>query len=133
MGGEVFDGYIRGSRTGDRAERLRSPEFREREIRREVKKRGLRVASVINDLDQSGGRDDRPGLQEAIARVETGESAGIIVAKLDRISRNLRQATVLAQRIMGAGGRIYSYAEPADWMTSDRELQINLALAIAQH
>jgi hypothetical protein len=34
---------------------------------------------------------------------------------------------------MAAGGRIYSYAEPADWITGDGELQINLALAIAQH
>jgi DNA invertase Pin-like site-specific DNA recombinase len=133
MTDEVFDGYIRVSRVGDRAERLRSPEFQEREIRREAKKRGLRVGRVINDLDQSGARDDRPGLQEAIARIEASQSAGIIVAKLDRFSRNLTQATALAQRIMAAGGRIYSYAEPADWTTSDGELQINLALAIAQH
>src|SRR4051794_5300568 len=130
---EAFDGYIRVSRVGDRSERLRSPDFQEREIRREAKQRGLRVGSVISDLDQSGGRDDRPGLLEAIARIEAGQSAGIIVAKLDRFSRNLTQATALAERIMRAGGRIYSYAEPADWTTSDGELQINLALAIAQH
>lgn len=130
---DVFDGYIRVSRVGDRTERLRSPEFQEREIRREAKKRGLRVGRVISDLDQSGGRDDRPGLLEAIERIEAGESAGIIVAKLDRFSRNLTQATALAKRIMDAGGRIYSYAGPADWTSSDGELQIHLALAIAQH
>lgn len=131
--GDAFDGYIRVSRVGDRSERLRSPDFQEREIRREAKKRRLRVGRIISDLDQSGGRDDRPGLLEAIGRIEAGESAGIIVAKLDRFSRNLTQATALAERIMSAGGRIYSYAEPADWTTSDGELQINLALAIAQH
>ncbi|WP_354700204.1 integrase [Paraconexibacter sp. AEG42_29] len=130
---DVFDGYIRVSRVGDRVERLRSPEFQEREIRREAKQRGLRVGRVISDLDQSGGRDDRPGLLEAMERIESGESAGIIVAKLDRFSRNLTQATALAKRIMDAGGRIYSYAEPADWTSSDGELQIHLALAIAQH
>lgn len=133
MGDLPFDGYIRVSRIGDRAERLRSPEFQEREIRREAKQRGLKVGRVISDLDQSGGRDDRPGLLEAIERIEAGESAGIIVAKLDRFSRNLTQATALAERIMEADGRVFSYAEPADWTTSDGELQINLALAIAQH
>ncbi len=133
MGELPFDGYIRVSRVGDRVDRLRSPEFQEREIRREARQRGLRVGRVISDLDQSGGRDDRPGLLDAIERIEAGESGGIVVAKLDRFSRNLTQATALAERIMSAGGRIFSYAEPADWTTSDGELQINLALAIAQH
>jgi hypothetical protein len=43
--------------------------------------RGARVLEVFEELDESGGRADRPRLEGALRRVESGISQGIVVAK----------------------------------------------------
>jgi site-specific DNA recombinase len=128
-----FDGYIRVSRVGDRGERLRSPDWQRREIRDAANARGLTVRQVISDLDESGGSDQRPGLLRIIRRIEQGKSAGIVVAKLDRFSRDLEQSLRLARRIEEAGGQIISFAEPNDRTTPEGVLQVNFLMAVAQH
>lgn len=45
---------------------------------------------IFVDEGESGGKIERPALQEVLALVSTGEYAGVIVMKLDRLSRNLR-------------------------------------------
>lgn len=127
-----FDGYGRVSRVGDRGERLRSFEFQEREVRAEAEKRSLGFGEFIIDEDYSGATDKRPGLLRVIERIERGVSGGLIVAKLDRFSRDELQALQLADRIARAGGRIYSYAESADRTTPEGEFQVGITFLVAQ-
>jgi DNA invertase Pin-like site-specific DNA recombinase len=91
------------------------------------------VGEIITDLDESGGKWERPGLQHALARVEAGESAGVIVAWLDRLSRDSEHAHALVRRITDAGGTIYAPDAPADWTTPEGGLQAGILFAFAQY
>src|SRR5262245_48828499 len=126
------DLYVRVSRVGGR-ENLISPEEQQRRARELAREKGLRLGYVLTDLDESGGKLDRPGLQEALRRVESGESGGIIVAWLDRLSRDSEQAHGLVRRIAEAGGRIYAPDAPSDWTTPEGELQAGIVFAFAQY
>ena len=127
------DVYIRVSRVGGRENRITEAE-QEHRARALAKERGLRVGKVLPpDLDESGGKLDRPGLQEALRRVEAGESGGVIVAWLDRLSRDSEHALGLVRRISEAGGAIYAPDAPADWTSPEGELQAGIVFAFAQY
>jgi DNA invertase Pin-like site-specific DNA recombinase len=126
-------GYTRVSRVGDRAERLISPELQQARISDYADGRGLRVEMLEPELDQSGGKVERPILDQAIARVERGDVAGVIVAQLDRFSRmDLADALRTIQRIEGAGGQVIAVAENFDAATPEGRLGRNVFLSMAQ-
>lgn len=129
---QPVDIYVRVSRVGGR-DRLISPDEQERRARELARERGLRVGQVLTDLDESGGKLDRPGLQEALRRVEAGESGGVIVAWLDRLSRDSEHAHGLVRRINDAGGAIYAPDAPSDWTTPEGELQAGIVFQFAQY
>src|SRR5262245_23103696 len=126
------DLYVRVSRVGGR-ENLISPEEQQRRARELAREKGLRLGYVLTDLDESGGKLDRPGLQEALRRVESGKSGGIIVAWLDRLSRDSEHAHALVRRISEAGGVIYAPDAPSDWTSPEGELQAGIVFAFATY
>ena len=52
----------------------------------------------------------RPGLNEALARVERGDADGLAVAKLDRLSRSVRDLVDLSRAEPAAKGRRTGWA-----------------------
>src|SRR4051812_48866586 len=105
------DGYVRVSDVRGRSVSgvpgrpvLISPSLQRERIASYCQLYGLRLLEVFEELDESGARPDRPLLMQAIERVETGRSNGIIVAKLDRFGRSLRDALDHIDRIQAAGG-----------------------------
>lgn len=128
----VVDGYVRVSRVGDRDD-LTSDRLQAESIQRETTSLGLELGEVFVDLDQSGGKEDRPGLSRALARVEAGASSGIMVTRLDRFSRDIGQALRLAERLERAGGSLYVIEEAADLKTPDGAFMVQVRLAVATH
>jgi DNA invertase Pin-like site-specific DNA recombinase len=126
------DIYVRVSRVGGREHRITEGE-QERRARELASQRGLTIGKVLVDLDESGGKLDRPGLQEAVRRVEAGQSSGLIVAWLDRLSRDSEHAHGLIRRINEAGGALYAPDAPADATTPEGELQVGIIFAFAQY
>jgi DNA invertase Pin-like site-specific DNA recombinase len=55
-----------------------------------------------------GRRSDRPKLELAFARIDAGQSDGLIVDRLDRFGRSLQDALAHLQRIQAAGGTFVS-------------------------
>lgn len=51
---------------------------------------GYELEQIFVDEGESGAKTERPALQEVLALVSTGEYAGVIVMKLDRLSRKLK-------------------------------------------
>lgn len=85
-----LDGYIRVSRVrGREGDSFISPDVQRETIEAYAKAKGYAIGEWFTDLDKSGGTLDRPGFTAALERCRSGESDGIIAAKLDRISRSL--------------------------------------------
>jgi hypothetical protein len=76
-------------------------------LRAAAKQRGWELVDVIADEGESGGKshEKRPGLSDALARVERGEADALAVAKLDRLSRSVRDLADLAERSRPRGKR----------------------------
>jgi len=125
--------YDRADRPSSQLDRGRDGVVEARRIEREAARLGLHLNSVVEDLDQSGGREDRPGLSAIIERIEEGTVGGLMVTRLDRFSRDLVQALRLAARIEEAGGRLYVIEEAVDLRSPDGALMVQLPLAIATH
>src|SRR4051794_24837085 len=109
------DGYVRVSRVGGRrGERFISPAVQRELIESWAAARGLRVLEVFEELDESGGRADRPLLERALGRVERGVSQGIVVAKVDRFGRSLISGLAAIERVRVAGGTFFSIQDGLD-------------------
>lgn len=126
-----YGGFGRVSSVGDRGDRLRSPELQETAIRRFADDEGVEVDEVVIELDSKGNKTDTSeGLERLIRRVEAGELDGIIVPKLDRLSRlKARQRIDLVERI--GNERLLSATESNDVSTPEgrfvRELFFSFA------
>ena len=83
-----MDQYVRVSRVAGRSgESFISPDLQREQGAAWASSRGVEVAAIHEDLDQSGGKLERPGLDALMARIRAGETDGVIVSKLDRLSR----------------------------------------------
>jgi site-specific DNA recombinase len=128
-----LDGYIRVSRVGGRdGESFISPRVQRERIEAFAAAHGHRVVRWHEDLDQPGSRAQRPGFQDALARVEAGETAGIAVAKLDRFARSVADAAVAIRRIDAAGGQLVSVEDGFDSSTPMGRFALTILLALAE-
>src|SRR4051794_4639665 len=109
------DGYVRVSMVGKRkGERFISPKVQREEIEAWAQRRGAQVLGVVGELDESGGRRDRPLLWEAIRRIEDGTSQGLVVYHTDRFSRSLLDGLQIINRVQEAEGGFFSASEGVD-------------------
>jgi DNA invertase Pin-like site-specific DNA recombinase len=80
----------------------------EQDIRKCAKAHGLKLRAILRDEGVSGSTEaiDRPGLADALARLEGGEAEVLLVPRLDRLARKLTiQEAALAQ-VWKHGGRV---------------------------
>lgn len=82
-------GYVRVS-TDEQAEGGRSLEAQREKVERYAELHGLELAGVVEDGGASAKTLERPGLGTALGMLERGEVAGLLVTKLDRLSRSVR-------------------------------------------
>jgi DNA invertase Pin-like site-specific DNA recombinase len=59
--------------------------------------RGWQLADVFQDVASGKSLDGRPGLRAALASVRSGDADGLIVAKLDRLSRSVIAAATFIE------------------------------------
>lgn len=106
---EKVAGYVRVSRVAGReGDSFQSPNAQEDAIRALAQARGFEVAEVAHELDASGGTMNRPELQRLISAIESGDVAGIVVARLDRFGRTVAGISTEVERIRQAGGFVVS-------------------------
>lgn len=90
--GTPVAGYIRVSRIGGRSgEGFISPEEQRRDISSYASQLKFEIPddAWFEDQDSTGGNLDRPGWEELMSRVESGELRGVIVCKVDRFARTV--------------------------------------------
>ena len=78
----------------------------------------------------SGGRWDRPELHRALEQLRPGDV--LMVWKLDRLTRSLKDLVHLIDRIEKAGARFRSHTEPIDTSTPAGEMLAQMLGAVAQ-
>jgi DNA invertase Pin-like site-specific DNA recombinase len=129
----IVDGYVRVSQVAGRSgERFISPAVQREQIERWAAGHGALIAHVFEELDESGGRPDRPLLQEAIARVERGDSGGIVVAYLSRFGRSILAGLQAIERITSAGGAFVSVQDGLDFSTDTGRLHLRFMFSVAE-
>jgi site-specific DNA recombinase len=89
---------------------------------------------VFVDAGESGKSLDRPGIQSALAMLDRKEAHGLIVAKLDRLSRSVGDWDYLIANYFGekAGCQLWSVSEAIDTRTSAGRLVLNILMSVAQ-
>lgn len=76
-------------------------------IAAEAERRGLPIVATFVDAGLSGKNLSRPGLAQALRSVESGNGTVLCVAKLDRLSRSVHDATgLLEQSTRGGWGLV---------------------------
>jgi DNA invertase Pin-like site-specific DNA recombinase len=93
-------GYVRQSKEKEGG---LSPESQRAEIEHWASAPGKdrQIVKWLSDLDTSGKSLDRPAVQEALALVRSGEAHGIVVTKLDRLTRSVSDLNALIKEAQG--------------------------------
>jgi DNA invertase Pin-like site-specific DNA recombinase len=129
----VIDGYVRVSQVRGRSgERFISPVIQRNRIEGWARLHGAQVGRMFEEPDESGARPDRPLLEQAIRRVETGVSHSVVVAKLDRFGRSLMHGLTALDRVQRAGGIFVSVDDGFDLRTDTGRLIMRIMLAMGE-
>jgi site-specific DNA recombinase len=129
-----LDGYIRVSQTrGREGDSFISPKVQRAAVQKWADARGVSIAAWHEDLDQSGGKLHRPGLDAMLARIRTGQTGGLAVAQLDRLSRaGVADALRLVEGVHEAGAKIAVVDLGIDPTTPVGEFSMTLFLALGR-
>lgn len=104
-------------------------------IREYCHNRGWSIIPV-EEGGESAWTDDlaaRPGLQRALALIESGEAAVLIVHKLDRLARDKVLAPTLLRRIHRAGGKLVSLTEQWDFTTPQGDFLFGIMAGLNEY
>lgn len=129
-----IDGYIRVSRVGGReGDSFISPDLQREKIEAWARLRGVDISRWETDLDQPGGKLDRPGLNAIMHRIRSGQTDGIAVARLDRLSRiGVAGALALIEEIHEHGATLAAVDLGIDPATEFGEFGMTIMLALAR-
>ena len=92
----------------------------------------LGAVTVIADPGLSGKNLERPGLQQLLHMVDEGHVANVITWRLDRLSRNLGDLIMLADRFGQANVALHSFTEKIDLSSATGRMFYNILGSFAQ-
>ena len=87
---------------------------------------------VISDPGLSGKDLKRPGLQRLLAMVEEGHVSNVVTWRLDRLSRNLGDLILLADKFGQAEVALHSFTEKLDLSSATGRMFYNILGSFAQ-
>lgn len=94
----------------------------------------LELVAVEVDAGVSAKTIERPGLARALSMIDTGRADGLLIAKLDRLSRSVADWDRLIAGYFGekAGRKLWSVADSIDTGTAAGRLVLNVLMSVAQ-
>ena len=130
----MFDGYIRVSQRRDReGPSFQSPDEQWARIQKYARDNRVEVQRQPDEIDVTGSKLRRPVLDGIVERIRTGQSEGVIVAKVDRLSRaKTGDAFQLVERIKEMGGRVGFAELDIDTVSPQGEFALTMWLAMAR-
>ena len=124
-------GYVRVS-TDKQAEQGVSLEAQEAKIRAMATVHGTDLSEVIVDGGESAKSLNRPGMTKLLAMVDASDVQVVIVAKLDRLTRSVKDLCELLERFERRGVCLVSVAESLDTGSAAGRLVLNIMTAVSQ-
>jgi DNA invertase Pin-like site-specific DNA recombinase len=124
-------GYVRVS-TDRQAEQGVSLEAQEAKIRAMATVQGAELFEVIVDGGESAKNLNRPGLQRLLTLVDSGKVEAVIIAKLDRLTRSVKDLCSLLELFEKRGVALISVAESLDTASAAGRLVITIMAAVSQ-
>lgn len=124
--------YVRVS-TGEQATSGLGLDAQRATIQAEADRRGWTIVEWCEDAGASAkSMANRPGLAEALAAIENGQAAGIVVAKLDRLSRSLVDFAGLMARASVEGWNLVALDLGVDLSTPAGRFLANVMASAAE-
>jgi site-specific DNA recombinase len=124
-------GYARVS-TDKQAERGVSLEAQTEKVRAMALVHDAELLDIIVDGGESAKSLNRPGMQRLLALVDSGAVKTVIVAKLDRLTRSVKDLCELLERFERRGVALVSVAESLDTGSAAGRLVLNIMTAVSQ-
>lgn len=92
----------------------------------------IELVGIEIDAGVSAKTLNRPGLQSALARLDSGEAGALIVVKLDRLTRRVADLDTLIENYFGAKFTLMSVSEQIDTSSAAGRLVLNVLTSVAQ-
>lgn len=124
-------GYIRVS-TEKQADKGVSLEAQEAKIRAMAAVQDLEICEFITDGGESAKSLSRPGMERLLALVDRGEVGTVIIAKLDRLTRSVKDLATLLERFQKRNVGLVSVSESLDTKSAAGRLVLNIMCAVSQ-
>jgi DNA invertase Pin-like site-specific DNA recombinase len=125
-------GYIRVS-TDSQAEHGVSLEAQKAKIEAYAALYELTLVDIVVDAGVSAKTLDRPGLTRALAMLRKGEASALLVAKLDRLTRSVKDLGTLVEDYFASDKiTLLSVADAIDTRTAAGRLVLNVLGSVAQ-
>jgi len=126
---KVF-GYIRVS-TEKQADKGQSLEVQRKKIQTYCDLYNLELVDIIADEGASAKSLDRSGMQSMLSRIGQNEGEGVVVMKLDRLTRSMPDLHQLLDTVFNTN-QLFSVQEQVDTRTPAGRLVLNILMSVAQ-
>jgi site-specific DNA recombinase len=93
---------------------------------------GAELSEIIIENGESAKSLNRPGMAKLLAMVDAGKVKAVIVAKLDRLTRSVKDLCELLERFERRGVALVSVAESLDTGSAAGRLVLNIMAAVSQ-
>lgn len=107
-------------------------ESQETKIRAMATVKGVILTDVLVDKAESAKSLDRPRVQDLLTMIRERKIAGVIIAKLDRLTRSVRDLGELVDLFQSCDVSIISTYETLDTTTANGRMILNITATIAQ-
>ena len=124
-------GYVRVS-TDEQADSGLGLDAQRAAIEAETARRGWELHGVYTDTASGKTLSRRPGLEDALAKLDRGDADALVVAKLDRLSRSTKDFGTLMERAQRRGWAPVVLDLGVDTTTPAGELVASVMVSVAQ-
>jgi site-specific DNA recombinase len=123
-------GYVRVS-TEKQADFGVSLEAQTEKVRAMAVVQGAELAEIIVDTESAKSLN-RPGMARLLSLVDTGAADTVIIAKLDRLTRSVKDLAELLERFTRRGVSLVSVADSLDTRSAAGRLVLNIMVSVSQ-
>jgi site-specific DNA recombinase len=124
-------GYIRVS-TADQAESGLSLAHQESKIRAYCAALDIELAEIYTDAGYSAKSLNRPAMQEVIQQIKSGVVNTVVILKLDRLTRSVKDLGAVVELFDKTGAALISVQDSINTTTAAGRLVLNVLGSVAQ-